>query len=216
MKAKIMKTLVQCDFDGTITEKDVSFELLDLFANGDWRRLLGEYREGKISVGRFNTNAFAMVKASKQSLLEVVKGKVKIREGFGELVNFCQRSGFRLVIVSNGLDFYIEAILKDLGLESIKVFAAKTRFSPQGIQVQYIGPDGRGVEDSFKEMYVSSFLASGYRVIYIGDGISDIPPARKSHHIFATGELLTRCQQMNVDCTPFVDFNDIVRGLELL
>jgi 2-hydroxy-3-keto-5-methylthiopentenyl-1-phosphate phosphatase len=210
-----MKTLVQCDFDGTVTEEDVSFMLLDTFANGDWRQLQGEYREGTISVGCFNTKAFAMVKASKQSLLEAVKGRVKLREGFGELVNFCQRSGFRLVIVSNGLDFYIEAILKDLGLESIEVFAAKTWFYPQGIQVQYIGPDGRGVEDSFKEMYVNSFLASGYRVIYIGDGLSDILPARKSHHIFATGELLTHCQQKNIDCAPFADFNDVVRGLGL-
>ena len=44
-----MKTLVQCDFDGTVTEEDVSFFLLDTFAQGDWRRLLQEYKEGKIS-----------------------------------------------------------------------------------------------------------------------------------------------------------------------
>ncbi len=30
------KTLVQCDFDGTITEEDVSFAMLDAFADGDW------------------------------------------------------------------------------------------------------------------------------------------------------------------------------------
>jgi len=211
-----MKTLVQCDFDGTITEEDVSFELLDLFADGDWRQLLGEYREGKISVGCFNTKAFAMVEASKQTLLGAVKGRVKIREGFGEMLACCQRLGFRFVIVSNGLDFYIEAILRDIGLESIEIFAAKTWFYPGGIQVRYTGPGGRGVEDGFKEMYVSSFLESGYRVIYVGNGLSDILPARKSHHIFATGELLARCQQMDVDCVPFASFNDIVRELELL
>ncbi len=33
------KTLVQCDFDGTVTEEDVSFMLLDAFANGGWRQL---------------------------------------------------------------------------------------------------------------------------------------------------------------------------------
>jgi len=73
-----MKTLVQCDFDGTITEKDASFLLLDAFAQGDWRRLLRDYKEHKISVGEFNTRAFAMVKADKATLLEALKGKVKI------------------------------------------------------------------------------------------------------------------------------------------
>jgi 2-hydroxy-3-keto-5-methylthiopentenyl-1-phosphate phosphatase len=108
-----VKTLVQCDFDGTVTEKDISFFLLDAFAQGDWRRLLREYKEHKISVGEFNTKAFAMVKADKHTLLEALKGGVKVRAGFHELVNYCLRKGFRLVIVSNGLDFYIMAVLKE-------------------------------------------------------------------------------------------------------
>jgi len=57
-----VKTLIQCDFDGTITQEDVSFLILDAFASRDWRQLLTQYREGKISVGRFNMKAFAMVK----------------------------------------------------------------------------------------------------------------------------------------------------------
>ncbi|MBI2979758.1 MAG: hypothetical protein HYY41_02890 [Chloroflexi bacterium] len=64
--SKVTKTLVQCDFDGTITEEDVSFMLLDAFADGDWRRRLKEYEAGRISVGRFNTEAFSMVKAPEQ------------------------------------------------------------------------------------------------------------------------------------------------------
>jgi 2-hydroxy-3-keto-5-methylthiopentenyl-1-phosphate phosphatase len=31
---EIIQTLVQCDFDGTVTEEDVSFMLLDAFADG--------------------------------------------------------------------------------------------------------------------------------------------------------------------------------------
>ena len=127
-----MKTLVQCDFDGTVTEEDTSFFLLDAFAQGDWRRLLREYKEHKISVGEFNTKAFAMVKADKPTLLEALKGEVKVRAGFHELVNYCRRRGFRLVIVSNGLDFYIEAILKDLGLKNIEVHAAQASSTLKG------------------------------------------------------------------------------------
>ena len=209
------KTLVQCDFDGTITEEDVSFMLLDAFAGGNWRQRLKEYEEGKISVGRFNTEAFAMVKANKESLLKLAKEKAQIRPGFHELVACCRRKGFRLVIVSNGLDFYIEEILKDMGLGDIEVFAAKTDFHPEGLKVRYIGPDGNQLDEGFKEAYVRLFLGEGYRVIYVGNGTSDLLPARQCHYIFATENLLVHCREANLNCAPFNDFNEVVKVMEL-
>ncbi len=210
------KTLVQGDFDGTITEEDVSFMMLDAFVAGDWRHLFKDYQEGKITVGGFNTQAFSMVKAGRESLLEAVKGKVKVRPGFHELVACCRRKGFRFVIVSNGLDFYIEEILKCMHVAGIEVFAAQTRFHSGGLSVQYVGPDGSHLDDAFKEAYVNLFLGEGYRIIYVGNGASDLSPARQCHHIFATGTLLTRCKQANLDCVPFSDFNEVVDALEFL
>ncbi len=211
-----MKTLIQCDFDGTITEEDMGFLLLDSFASKDWRRLLTEYREDRISVGRFNTRAFAMVKADKQTLLKFVKSKVKIRAGFHELLAYCRRKDFRFIIVSNGLLFYIEGILRHVGIDNIDILAAKTNFTTKGIDAKYIGPGGKQIQDGFKETYIRLFLSRGYRVVYIGNGISDTSPAKQAHHIFAISELLDYCKETNLDCTPFVDLNDVVRGLELL
>lgn len=211
-----MKTLIQCDFDGTVTEEDVSFFLLDTFAQGDWRQLLQEYKDKEISVGEFNTRAFAMVKNGKVALLEEVKVKTKVRAGFQGLVSYCQKKDFRLVIVSNGLDFYIRAVLKDLGLENIEVHAAQASFHPEGMKVQYVGPDGRILEDGFKESYIKSFLALGYRIIYVGNGDSDFPPAKYAYYVFATGDLLAYCRESNLRHRPFDNFFDIVRHIDLL
>lgn len=210
------KTLIQCDFDGTITEEDVSFSILDAFANGDWRRLLNQYRKGRISVGSFNTRAFVMVREDKEALDRFVLERVRIRAGFKELLAYCRRKGLRFVIVSNGLDFYIRTILGAVGTDNIEVFAARTEFSTEGIKARYIGPDGIELQDGFKEAYVRHFRAGGYRIIYIGNGASDAPSASLADHIFATGPLLAHCQEAKLDCTPFIDFNDIVMGLETL
>ncbi|MCK4402317.1 MAG: MtnX-like HAD-IB family phosphatase [Dehalococcoidia bacterium] len=210
-----MKTLVQCDFDGTITEEDASFLLLDAFAQGDWRQVLQEYKEHKISVGQFNTRAFAMVKVDKQPLLEAIKGKVKIRAGFHKLVSYCKKRDFRFVIVSNGLEFYIKAILKDIGLENLEVYAAQSSFHPEETKVQYIGPDGSQLDDGLKEAYIKSFLRQGYRVIYVGNGDSDIVPAKYAHLILARGALLAYCRKNNT-YKPFDDFADVVKVLKLL
>ncbi|MFC1981897.1 MtnX-like HAD-IB family phosphatase [Chloroflexota bacterium] len=210
-----MKTVFQCDFDGTITEQDISFLMLDTFAGGDWRRLFREYQEGRISVGHFNRAAFSMVKADRQSLLEAVMDKVKIRPGFQELVAYCRKKGLRFVIVSNGLDFYIEEILRGIGMADIETFAAETQFHPGGLKVRYIGPDGNYLDDGFKLAYVNSYLNGGNRILYAGNGASDFPPAKQCQHAFATGGLIACFKQADLDFTPFTDFNEVVRVLEL-
>lgn len=211
-----IKTLVQCDFDGTITESDISFLLLDAFADGDWRGILEEYKQRKITVGAFNQRAFALVKAGRQSLLDylVASPEVRVRPGFEELLDYCSQEGVKFVIVSNGLVFYIDAILDGLGRNGIEVFAAHSVFSPGGMQVRYVGPDGRQLDDAFKTAYTELFLGQGYRVVYIGNGVSDMYPARRAHHIFATSDLLDCCRENGMNCTPFDDLHQVIRGLE--
>jgi 2-hydroxy-3-keto-5-methylthiopentenyl-1-phosphate phosphatase len=210
------KIVVQCDFDSTVTEEDISYHLLDLFAQGDWRKLLKEYREHRISVDQFNTNAFALVKADKATLINIVKAKFKVRAGFHQLVKHCSQRSFRFVIVSNGLDFYIREILGELGFADIEVYAAQTRFYDDKIAVQYVGPDGKRMEDGLKEMYIKLFLRDGYKVIYVGDGESDIKPALSAHKIFARDQLLRYCNSNSIPCESFNDLNDVVKKLETL
>ena len=212
--SQVTRTLLQCDFDGTITEEDISFMMLDAFADGDWRKLFQEYEDSKITVGRFNTEAFAMVRADRQSLLEAVMDKVKIRPGFRELVEYCRRQDYRFVIVSNGLDFYIDEILRDIGRADIEVFSARTRFQPGGLEVQYIGPDGIPLDSDFKLAYTTLFLNHGYRIIYTGNGNSDFEPARRCHYIFATGALLEQCRKSNTVCHAFTDLKEVVEALK--
>ena len=211
-----MKTLVQCDFDGTITREDVSFLLLDLFAQGDWRCLLQEYKQHSISLGDFNTRAFAMIRADKSSLLQVIREKVEVRDGFHKLVDYCLERDFRFVIVSNGLEFYIRAILEYLGSEGIEVHAAQAQFRPQGMEVRYVDPNGCQLEEGFKEAYIKSFLNSGYRVMYVGNGDSDIIPASYAHQVFATGDLLDYCRNSSLKCKSFDSLTDIVAMMESL
>jgi 2-hydroxy-3-keto-5-methylthiopentenyl-1-phosphate phosphatase len=208
--------IIQSDFDGTLTEEDVSFALLDAFAEGDWRQLYERYRQSKMTVGDFNTKAFAMVKASREELLRVAREQVKLREGLRNLVNFCQGSGARFLVVSNGLDFYIKAILEDVGLGNIEVYAARTEFINRELKVNYIGPEGTVLKKGFKEAYTKLFLNQGYQVVCIGNGPSDYFPAALSQHVFARDGLADICKEKKLKYQPFENLNDVVRGLEKL
>ena len=216
---KAQRTLVQCDFDGTVTIGDVSYLLLDAFASGDWRYWEKQYAAGEISVGRFNTEVFSMVTADRQTMLDYIKGKVTIRPGFDEFVALYRRRGFRLVIVSNGLEFYIKQVMEDIGMPDLETHAAETYFYPGGLRVEYTSPDSTVADIGPKGAFANLFLSDGYRVVYIGDGRSDFEPARQCHTIFAAadgGNLLSLCRRNNVACQPYTTFHDIIRVMETL
>ena len=213
-----MKLAVQCDFDGTITEEDVSFLILDTFVGDIWREMLTEYMEGRIPVGAFNKKVFAMVKADKQTQLDVIfnSDRVKIRPGLKELIDYCSHQDYRFIIISNGLTFYIDALLESLGLKNVEVFAATNEFRPDGMIASYIGPDGQEMEAGFKESYTKLLIKDGYQVVYVGNGVSDIYPSRLAVKVFATGDLLHKCEEEKLAYTPFDDLHDVVRRLETL
>ena len=213
---KKRKTVIQSDFDGTITPEDISFQILDTFSKGDWRSLFKQYQSGKISVGKFNTMAFSMVKESEETLVKFVRERAEVRPGFLELVEYCRERDYGFIIVSNGLDFYIKTILKDLGLENVEYHAARTGFSDNGVDARYIGPEGKELLVGFKEAYTRVFLEENQRVIYIGNGPSDIPPAKMSEYAFATGPMIELCRQRGINCIPFNELTDVIRELELL
>lgn len=212
------KTLIQCDFDDTVTLGDISFVLLDEYAGPEWRRLWNVHQRGEMTVGRFNELAFGLVKAGRQEMLDFIADKTTVRPGFREFVDMSRHKNFRLVIVSHGLDFYIAEILRGLGIGDVEYHAAETRIDPTGLKVRYLGHDGAVVDRDYKSGYAQHFLAEGYRVAYIGDGTSDIAPALACHRIFATegpsDSLLKHCRTHGIACTPFVDFHDVDRELE--
>jgi len=211
-----MKTLVQCDFDGTITEKDIGFLLLDEFGRKEWRDLLQDYKEHRISVDNFNASAFSMIMANEATLVQATKNQATVREGFAGMVNYCSANDYRLVIISNGLEFYIKTVLKEIGMDDIEIYAAHTEFHSDGLKVQYIGLDGKRSDDGLKESYIKHYIKEGYRVIYIGNGDSDIHAAEHAYQVIARDDLLAYCRENNVNCEPFDDFNDVIRVLKQL
>jgi 2-hydroxy-3-keto-5-methylthiopentenyl-1-phosphate phosphatase len=211
------RTLIQCDFDGTLTVEDVSFLILDNFADGDWRSILEQYKTNRISVGRFNKLAFRMVKVDKPTLIRFISEKAELRTGLKKLLDYCNSRDFRFTIVSNGMVFYIQTLLKNAGInDDIEIYAAQAEFNSNGIEARYIGPDGHEIQNGFKEAYVKQFLKEGWRVISIGNGASDIPAAKLAHHTIATEPMLSLCREEGMNCLPFENLDDIIKGLETI
>ena len=206
--------LFQSDFDGTLTEEDVSFLILDEFAIGDWRGIFSDYQVGNISVGDFNNRAFALVQKDQDFIKRFIIEKAKLRPGLKELVEYCYSARVNFNIVSNGLDFYINVLMEYYGIKNVSVFAARTIFTPSGIDARYFSPQGQELARDFKVSYTRQYLHEGFNVIYAGNGPSDIPPAGLSSHTFTTGSLSDYYESQGLKHRPFTNLGDILHGLK--
>jgi 2-hydroxy-3-keto-5-methylthiopentenyl-1-phosphate phosphatase len=70
------------------------------------------------------------------------------------------------------------------------------------------------MHDGFKESYSRHFLRQGYRLIYVGNGASDVMPAQYADKIFARDTLLASCKEKQIECQPFDDLSGVARTLE--
>ena len=208
--------IIQCDFDGTIIRNNLSVLLREQYACGDWQKIDSDYLRGRLTVEQSNKLQFALIKEPKESLKEFVRQHIELRPGFVEFVRYCQESAILFVIVSSGLDFYIEPVLTEIDMPDLELHCGRASFGRNGVDVSYYDPEGNIVSEGFKKKYLTWLRKRGKNIIYIGDGLSDLEAAHQADHIFATGHLLNLLSSAPVTCNRFSDFYDLLRQVRLL
>lgn len=208
--------LVQCDFDGTVTRNNLSTLLRASFARGDWRSIDARYLRGGLTVEQSNALQYALIREPREKLQAFVCEHIDLRPGFRDFVTYCQREGMPFVIVSSGLDFYIEPVLARIGLPDLELHCGQTAFGEDGITVRYVDPEGNVIDGGFKMSYLTWLRQRDSTIIYLGDGNSDVEAARQADHVFATGALRHLLEAESVPATPFSDFYDVLRQVQRL
>ena len=201
--------IIQCDFDDTITVGNVSTIIRDAFGPEELLRMEDEYVGGKYSVEESNIRQFALIKASKEEITDLVREKVVVREGFGEFVEYCRAETIPLVVVSSGLDLYIDPVMQRQGLGDVEYHSAKAEVTPSGVRVGYTDPLGAPLTSGFKDAYVLHHKRAGATVVYIGDGLSDIGPAHHADYVMARSTLAERLRAEGMAFRPFATFHDV-------
>jgi len=208
--------IIQCDFDGTIITNNLSILIREYFAPRNWQDMESDYLRGNISVERSNKFQFELIREPKVKLQEFICQHITLRAGFIDFVNYCTEVHLPLVIVSSGLDFYIEAVLKKIGLPNLELHCAKTTFLHKGIDVSYYSPEGNLINEGFKSCYYKWLQKRGGDVIYIGDDLSDLNAALKAKHVFATGDLQSLLDRESTPYYSYSDFHYILQVVKRL
>jgi 2-hydroxy-3-keto-5-methylthiopentenyl-1-phosphate phosphatase len=211
LKNKPLAVLV--DFDGTITTRDMGDLVVEEFAEPGWESLIDLYRAGEINVREIWAREMKLLREDREAeAVERCLDVAEIREGFGNLVNYCKSNGISIEVASSGLDFYVDAILAANGFGDLPKARPVTRYDAdgRGFMAMDDGVEDCGMTAMCKCARIWRLRRKGYRVMFIGDGISDACAVTQADIVLATGRLRATCTEKGIEHTPFESFHDVL------
>jgi 2,3-diketo-5-methylthio-1-phosphopentane phosphatase len=211
-----MPTAIFCDFDGTITLRDVGYNLYHQFSNGRVEELIPEWQAGRLSTRDCLILEAEMVSGSADEIYQFVD-QIKIDPTFPKFAAWLKAQDVPLVVASEGMEFYIKRMLARHKLDYLPVSSNIGHLENNSLRLEFphtvrLCP-GCG---NCKAARISEYRASidgKCRIIFIGDGYSDACGARAADHVFAKKDLVQYCQDERISYTGFDDFDDVQREL---
>jgi 2,3-diketo-5-methylthio-1-phosphopentane phosphatase len=207
---------VCCDFDGTICIPDSCDYLLSKFAPPEWKELDDAVWRGEITEREAFQRQIALLQVTWEEARTALLKGVRIREGFAEFVGFCRARGLPLTILSSGLRELIDVLLQSAGVSGIPVLAHHAEISGDRWRVKLIDLPRLAEHCSHCKCVTVLAQKQTGKVIYIGDGYTDLCPVQHADVVFATGRLAEECAARGRDHYSFNTFFDVEHELARL
>ena len=205
--------IILCDFDDSAAVQNVGQMLLERFQPDEstpgivhWREVSKRRADGEISLAEYQEITFRQMTATVEEQTDYVRSNAQLRPGFAELATYCAENGIRLAVASHGLDYYVEALLDEHGVE-VEFHTVRTH-----------GPDAKTYEYTFSDescawwpgnckcMALENYRRDGEHVVYAGDGVSDACPVARADTVFAREPLAGICRERGIAYRELPDF----------
>jgi 2-hydroxy-3-keto-5-methylthiopentenyl-1-phosphate phosphatase len=200
-----------CDFDGTITERDMVVTICQRFCPPGWERIKDDILARRLAVKDGVAQLFAMIPSSeKAAIIRYAQEQVRWRAGFSEFLTFCQEQGIRFIVCSGGIDFFVEPLMAPFLDKIEKVISIPSDFSGPTIQLRHT--DACETCGTCKAKIMARYRNT--ISILIGDSVTDVHGAKAARLVFARNGLQDYLKQDGIAFYPFETFFDIQKQLE--
>lgn len=207
------------DFDGTITKTDVGEELFLRFGDPETaKEIIALWMDDKISSIETWEKLCGTVKNLQLDALNKMIDEIEIDDYFKEFLSYCSNNKIEVLILSDGLDYYIKRILKKENLEHLDFVSNELTFGSNMEMIPSFPFTDEECDQcaNCKRNHVISNSGDDEFSVYIGDGYSDKCPAQYCDFIFAKKSLLKYCEQNRISYFPYSSFADVLKRLKQL
>jgi len=200
------------DFDGTVTQVDVGNRVFHTLTKGGAKAVVDLWKTGTIGSRECMIRECALARGTEGSILDLVR-EIPLDPGFLSFVSEVDRRGWRVRVVSDGLDLYIRSILEREGLGHLPVEANGIRFVQDRLLPTFpFTGRGCGRCGNCKGGAVQEAAREG-NVIFVGNGLSDRCGARRAPRVFAKDDLARFCREEGITFESFETFEDVRRAV---
>lgn len=204
-----------CDFDGTISLNDDCDRLVDHCMGREARQAIdNRILFGQISLREGMAAQFAGITLTWAEACRFIDPRQGLDPGFPVFVRRVEQAGVPPCILSSGIKPLIKRYLAAVQLDHLEVRANRIEIQDRRWRVIFRDNTPLGHD---KAAALREAQALGYRTVFIGDGISDIPAARAADSLFARQDkpLAAYCDQQGIAYVPFLSFLDILTHFTL-
>jgi len=220
------KLKIFCDFDGTFTKNDVWVNSLGKFIkNKDkFEDLCNLFDNLQITAKECLIRELELVENFDFNKFNEYLDKEELDEYAKEFLNYCRENDYDVYILSEGLDYYINYILKKENL-NLKVYCNKLvietgvngKITKLKCEFPFSDENCEWCGMSKRNILLSNTNDLENEIsVFIGDGISDSCIANYSDIIFAKKSLASYCWKNNITYFEFSNFQDIIKKLSNL
>lgn len=216
------RPVVFCDFDGTLTQRDVVVMVMERFAPPQWQGIAHAMLEAKtLSLREGIGQLFALLPSHLAPEIEAfVRAEVTLREGFTELLATCQAQGIPFYVVSGGLDVLIQPVLQSYaGQYHLFCNVATFTHETMGVATPYL-PQGVCQACNHcaccKVAVLNLHPATAWHRVAVGDGLTDWGMAHHADTVYARGSLARDMKAKGLPYTHFKTLHTVTEGLQNL
>ena len=204
------------DFDGTITKNDVGEEIFKKFLAEDVvNKIVEDLLTDKISARECWESLCDSVRALDKIEFDNLIHSQKVDLTLSRFVDYCEKNGFQIFILSDGFDYYIEKILQREKLNHLKFFSNRLILTDEGKLIPsfpFYNGDCRSSANCKRNHIIENSSEDDYTV-FVGDGNSDNDAIQYVDFIFAKNDLLKFCEIQRITYFPFKNFDDVISRL---
>ena len=204
------------DFDDTAAQQNVAETLLKTFGGSNWEGYREDFRNGSLNLRYYQEKAFNEIDETLEEMGEVIGELAWLRLGFKDFNDYCMANDIRLSFVTNGLRFYVDALVHKAGLWNIPSYAVDVDGEPGNLQYSYPYATRNCWEwGNCKCKVLEQHREDGSKIVFVGDGRSDLCASQNADFVFARSTLLKHCQQLHLTHQEFENFYDVLAALKL-
>nr|WP_300004355.1 MtnX-like HAD-IB family phosphatase [Tissierella sp.] len=203
------------DFDGTITTEDTNTRLIDHFGDRDKTRAIRkDFNEGKINFPQYFDKEIDQLRISEEEYIDFLLEEIELSPGFLEFYKIARQKDITIGIISGGFSNGIVPYLKKYGIDDIEIFSNKLIFDENGPSIEFLdGKDtmccDKGPCGNCKIKHYNRYKKIAEKVIFVGDGVTDMPVAEEADIVFAKDALADYLDKKDIGYIEYGTFNDI-------